>query len=768
MRWRDFVSGRLFTYGFSGKVQALGKAALNRLGAAVVADVLEIAKAAWDDWKKSPEERIKELEALIQAKDDDFDSAAESVALQVAFGRPDAERIKLATFLKQFRSTARQSQRSLADPTGRTIRPGFVLDCPDDLAPLIPSGISSFYSGFRPTNNWMLVEKLGAGGFGEVWKATHTYLKSRESVAIKFCTTADAHKLLTHELKVIDRLLQQGPHAGIVTLQDVDLTSNPPFLVYDYIEGSDLGHTIQDWYRQPEKPSIDKITRVILQLVDIIAFAHRLDPPIVHRDLKPSNILVQQLPNHEIAFKITDFGIGGIAASKSIGAGQQARTSSIFLTTLLRGAGSYLYASPEQIVGQVPDTRDDVHALGVIWYQMMTGDLTEGKPSGISWMDDLGRRGMSREMVELLAACFEKAEHRPADAVILAEKIRPLLRNLNNIKAISNVITTSESIRWFELRKKHSLSYFNEYEDAVVRFAPGEQHALSGGRAIVRWDIASGKSLRIYNRVGFVNTFDVCRNGRRAFVNDCQSVPAVLDLETGEYLRRFDTGEENIRCTACSPDGRIGLTGGEKGSLTLWDLSSGKRLYRWDIHGPVDSAMFSRDGNRILSFDRSSFNASVDIWHVEKNWFGGIKSVSKVPFAVNDEGYMSNRFKQDAYVKAVAFSPDGRHVLSAGTELRLWDVDSESEEESVSKWVKLEDWSDSSWYNLNSLAFSADGKLILCCAENMRIWDVNSRREIYRSREFEKEVKDGVFSSDARHVLFSCSMRKIGIWEPCV
>ncbi len=231
---------------------------------------------------------------------------------------------------------------------------------------------------------------------------------------------------------MIDRVMLQaqqlGLHRGIVTLQDANLDSEPPYLQYDYVEGGDLGGLIGDWHRQAQRISTDQIARAMLQLTEIVAFAHRLDPPIVHRDLKPANILVPRSTQGELAFKITDFGIGGIAASKAIQTSRQVTSPSQFLATAVRGSGSYLYASPEQFEGRDPDPRDDVHALGVIWYQMMTGNLTRGPSVGQGWRRRFLDQGMSVALLELLGSCFEEQEDRPADAGVLAEKLAALLK----------------------------------------------------------------------------------------------------------------------------------------------------------------------------------------------------------------------------------------------------------------------------------------------------------------------------------------------------
>jgi hypothetical protein len=126
--------------------------------------------------------------------------------------------------------------------------------------------------------------------------------------------------------------------------------------------------------------------------------------------------------------RVTDFGIGGAAASQAL---EQARHGSTtrgeLMATALRGSHTPLYASPQQIKGEPPDPRDDVHALGVIWHQLLTGDLQGGPPAGL-WADELEEMGMPRELIRLLGACVaSKAEKRPADAGVLAEQLSALL-----------------------------------------------------------------------------------------------------------------------------------------------------------------------------------------------------------------------------------------------------------------------------------------------------------------------------------------------------
>ncbi len=278
-----------------------------------------------------------------------------------------------------------------------------------------------------PGVDWELVELLGAGGFGEVWKARNPYMSSVAPVALKFCLDAAVAHTLRHEAAVLNRVMHQGKDPGIVPLLHTYLAADPPCLEYEFVGGGDLASLIRD--RRSRGWPVRQATEVARYLAKVVGKAHRLSPAIVHRDLKPANILVQRTADGKLTFRITDFGIGGLVAKQAIEESTRAGTvGSLFLATALHGSYTPLYASPQQMQGGPPDPRDDVYALGVIWYQLMTGNLATGKPGGGKWRSKLAEQGLTTEMADLLESCFEDdPSDRPADAATLAETLTKLL-----------------------------------------------------------------------------------------------------------------------------------------------------------------------------------------------------------------------------------------------------------------------------------------------------------------------------------------------------
>jgi protein kinase-like protein len=394
------------------------------------AALYQVAEDVWEDCRREQREanlRV-ELEGLARAKDTQIRQEVLAAVQAEASGLPPKLKSTMAAYLAQVPAQIRTASRRPADPTGTSLPGSLAIVHAEDLLPFLPPRPPRFQPGDRPSGmDWVLEKLLGIGGFGEVWKARHPYMRSKPPVALKFCLDKAAVPATENEVAVLDLVMAHGKHPGIVPLLNTHLSAEPPCLEYEYVEGGDLAALIQEMHASGRVPPV-AATRLLLRLTDIVAFAHKAQQPIVHCDLKPANVLVRRGKDGKMALRVTDFGIGGLAAVRAVRESSQPGTSRHkLLTDAVRGAYTPLYASPEQIRrqrGEAADPRDDVHALGVIWYQLVTGDLRLlNIPT--DWREQLEKRGLAAVLIKLLAACIAPhAEARPANAVTLAAQVR--------------------------------------------------------------------------------------------------------------------------------------------------------------------------------------------------------------------------------------------------------------------------------------------------------------------------------------------------------
>lgn len=381
-----------------------------------------VAQSAWKkyrDQKKDAEQRA-EIQQLAQSTFEDAKRAA-AEAVREATGGKDTP-IELELYLSQVPAAVQQSLKRPEDPTGTTVPPTFFLNSPDDVLKLLPPRPPRFRPGdpLPGKPGWVLEKPLGVGGFGEVWLARHPRMASLIG-AVKFFHSQRARDV-QHESGLIDRVMRHGRHLNVVPILDVNLDGETPWLMYEYVPGGDLTDWIRQLQRIPADQRLKQATAALRQLAGAVGHFHRLSPAVVHRDLKPSNILLDKA-NRQL--RITDFGIGSLVARANLAA-ESTETQAGRLLSYLRGSHTPLYASPQQRTGAPPDPRDDIHALGVIGYQLITGSLDHG--AGPDFAEDLREHGATDQVVALLGRCVaHKPDRRPATGAELASQLAALV-----------------------------------------------------------------------------------------------------------------------------------------------------------------------------------------------------------------------------------------------------------------------------------------------------------------------------------------------------
>ncbi len=198
---------------------------------------------------------------------------------------------------------------------------------------------------------YTLLEELGAGGMGAVYRSFHPQLN--RSVAIKVIlgnATPEARQRFVREAQMAVQL----SHPHIVRVFDVDEDNGMPYIVMEFIEGPSLSGIMKSG-----RMAIEQVLKIGTELADALEYAH--SQGVLHRDLKPGNVLIR--PNGSTV--LVDFGLARLA---EVDPGDQLTQSGMIIGTLA-------YMAPEQIQTQPLDRRTDIYALGVLLFQMLTGRL---------------------------------------------------------------------------------------------------------------------------------------------------------------------------------------------------------------------------------------------------------------------------------------------------------------------------------------------------------------------------------------------------------
>jgi serine/threonine protein kinase len=219
----------------------------------------------------------------------------------------------------------------------------------------------SFGVGYVLRDRYRLIESIGQGAMGQVWKARDTYIEKgrNQLVAIKvFRSDFQNHPRALEAMQAEASRAMQLPHPNIATVHifDLDPVSGRPFIVMELLEGQPLDQVIRSTDGRGLPP--EKAWPIIKGMSEGLAYAHRKG--LVHSDLKPANVF---LTNDGVA-KVLDFGIArAVRQPGNSQAGEDENILSGYTT---------MYAAPEVLEEQEADTADDVFALGLVTYELLT------------------------------------------------------------------------------------------------------------------------------------------------------------------------------------------------------------------------------------------------------------------------------------------------------------------------------------------------------------------------------------------------------------